>query len=242
MKIWYLGHSGFALECGNGCTLVFDFYTDVHQVMPDVLSRSSTVYVFASHSHPDHFNHRIFQWEKVYTSTQFTYLIANELNRKLTHRKQAIPLPASIIALRRGTTWGDDNVHIHAFGSTDIGVSYMVETAGKRIFHAGDLNNWHWSEESTPQEIKAAEGNYLAILRDIKAEFPMAHVAMFPVDPRIGGDFSLGARQFLHTINVEHFIPMHQWGDYEKSCQFNLYCTASGEYHCMHPGESIAIV
>ena len=82
MKIWYLGHSGFALECGNGCTLVFDFYTDVHQVLPDVLSRSSTVYVFASHSHPDHFNHRIFQWEKAYTSTQFTYIIANEQTRK----------------------------------------------------------------------------------------------------------------------------------------------------------------
>lgn len=30
-----------------------------------------------------------------------------------------------------------------AAGSTDSGVSWIVETEGKRIFHAGDLNNWY---------------------------------------------------------------------------------------------------
>ena len=30
-----------------------------------------------------------------------------------------------------------------ATGSNDSGVSWIVETDGRRIFHAGDLNNWY---------------------------------------------------------------------------------------------------
>ena len=242
MKIWYLNHSGFAIECGNGCTLVFDFYNDTTQVLPSILARSSKVYVLVSHSHPDHFNERIFSWVDTYTNADFKFIISNELHRKLKRKPQARPLPNAYIPLRRGEVWNDTVISVNAFGSTDIGVSFVVTLAdGSRIFHAGDLNNWHWSEESTPQEIKAAEGNYLAILRDIKAAFPSITLAMFPVDPRIGGDYPLGARQFVHTIEVEHFIPMHQWGDFEKSCQFELYRAYNGSYHCMHPGESITI-
>ncbi|MGN1246324.1 MAG: MBL fold metallo-hydrolase [Muribaculaceae bacterium] len=242
MKIWYLGHSGFAIECGNGCTMVFDFYNDTAKVLPDVLARSSTVYVLVSHSHPDHFNQRIFAWQSQFPNASFRFIIANELNRKLKRKPLPDTPPEALTALRRGDNWCDEAISVDAFGSTDIGVSYMVTFAdGSHIFHAGDLNNWHWSEESTPQEIKAAQGNFLAILRDIKANFPAIDLAMFPVDPRIGGDFALGARQFVHAITTKHFIPMHQWGDFEKSCQFELYRQSSGNYHCMHPGETITI-
>ncbi len=242
MEICYLGHSGFAVECGNGCTLVFDFYNDTSGVLPTVLARSQQIYVFVSHSHPDHFNHRIFAWPSSYPSAQFSFIIANELNRKLKRKQPPTPLPSSLIAMHRGDKWCDNALSITAFGSTDIGVSFMVTLSDRsHIFHAGDLNNWHWSEESTPQEIKAAEGNYLAILRDIKAAFPAIDLAMFPVDPRIGGDFPLGARQFVHAIATKHFIPMHQWGDFEKSCRFSLYRAHEGSYHCMLPGESITI-
>lgn len=242
MDISYIGHSGFAIECGNGCTLVFDFYVDTTDVLHSILARSQQVVVLVSHSHPDHFNNCIFEWQSQYPGTRFFFIVANELHRKLMRKAMSSPLPESLTALRRGEHWSGMSLTINAFGSTDIGVSFMVTTAdGRHIFHAGDLNNWHWSEESTPQEIKAAEGNYLAILRDIKAAFPAIDLAMFPVDPRIGGDFSLGARQFVHTIATKHFIPMHQWGDFEKSCQFSLYQAHEGSYHCMLPGESTTI-
>lgn len=35
------------------------------------------------------------------------------------------------------------NIKIVAAGSNDSGVSWIVEVADKRIFHAGDLNNWY---------------------------------------------------------------------------------------------------
>ena len=147
MKIWYLNHSGFAIECGNGCTLVFDFYNDTTQVLPSILARSSNVYVLVSHSHPDHFNERIFSWVDTYTNADFKFIISNELHRKLKRKPQARPLPDAYIPLRRGEVWNDTVISVNAFGSTDIGVSFVVTLAdGSRIFHAGDLNNWHWSE------------------------------------------------------------------------------------------------
>ena len=38
-------------------------------------------------------------------------------------------------------------VKVRTFKSTDEGVAFMVECEGKRIYHAGDLNNWVWRGE-----------------------------------------------------------------------------------------------
>ena len=57
-------------------------------------------------------------------------------------------------------------IRIEAFGSTDVGISFLIDLQGVRLFHAGDLNNWHWSEESTPQEIRKAEGDFLAEIKN----------------------------------------------------------------------------
>ena len=45
--------------------------------------------------------------------------------------------------LAKGGTWSDGTISVWALGSTDSGVSWIVETEGKCIFHAGDLNNWY---------------------------------------------------------------------------------------------------
>ena len=47
-------------------------------------------------------------------------------------------------------------VKIKSYGSTDIGISFMVYVDGINIFHAGDLNWWYWWDD-TPEEIEKAE-------------------------------------------------------------------------------------
>ena len=53
------------------------------------------------------------------------------------------------------------------------------------------------------------EGDFMAVLRDIKAEYPAVDLAMFPVDPRLGTDFARGARQWIQTIKTTYMAPMH---------------------------------
>ena len=46
--------------------------------------------------------------------------------------------------INKGDVYEDPNIRIEAFGSTDVGISFLIDLQGIRLFHAGDLNNWHW--------------------------------------------------------------------------------------------------
>lgn len=94
---------------------------------------------------------------------------------------------------------------------------FLIDLQGRRLFHAGDLNNWHWSEESTPQEIRKAEGDFLAEVRELQQTAPAVDVAMFPVDSRIGKDYMRGAEQFVERIKITIFVPMHFSEDYQEA-------------------------
>ena len=84
--------------------------------------------------------------------------------------------------LAKGGTWSDDTISVWALGSTDSGVSWIVETEDKRIFHAGDLNNWYakFLSDDNPDQLRysfemeevfnpiAHEKQFLGELKDIR--------------------------------------------------------------------------
>lgn len=58
---------------------------------------------------------------------------------------------------------------VEAFGSTDVGISIAVLVDGLKIFHAGDLNFWHWTYESSQEEIDAARELFNDEMTSLKA-------------------------------------------------------------------------
>ena len=129
---------------------------------------------------------------------------------------------------KKGEEWNDDLLKIEAFGSTDIGISFLLDVADKRIFHAGDLNNWHWEDESTPAEIREAANFYHQELETLARETDYVDLALFPVDPRLGKDYTRGAREFVDRIHTLQFAPMHFWEKYEKANAFREYVEKRG--------------
>ncbi len=237
MRVTCLGHSGFALECDTA-TLIFDFYTDEHGVLPAILERARRLYVFVSHSHRDHLNHDIFAWSDRYHVER--YVIANECRRKLGRSLRLEDYPFTF--MHHDEDWTDGAVTVHAFNSTDVGVCYMVDVDGRRIFHAGDYNCWHFEQEQGEREVKKALGDFNVILRAIEAYTQHVDLAMFPVIPNIGGDFARGARLYLEAIPTAHFIPMHTWGRDREACQFHLYPSPHGtHYHALFAPSSIEL-
>ena len=200
----YIYHSCFLLT-GNNSAIIFDYYKDSPdgKIARFLKEWKGNIYVLSSHFHRDHFNPEVLGWKN--EREDIVYIFSKDILK----RKRAAEGDA--VYLRKGDEYRDDNIYVRAFGSTDVGVSFYLECEGCRIFHAGDLNNWHWSDESTPEEIRKAEGDYLHELKEIASAVPQLDIAMFPVDPRIGTDFARGARQFLEKIKVEHFFPMHFW-------------------------------
>jgi L-ascorbate metabolism protein UlaG (beta-lactamase superfamily) len=208
MKIKYVFHSGFIVE-DETCTLMIDC-SELTKSSTEVRGRAGKpLYLLASHGHGDHFDPNIFSFE----GAQTKWILSADIRGR-------VPQRADIIFLAKGDVYRDENVTIKAYGSTDEGISFYIEAGGRKIFHAGDLNNWHWNEEETPKVAAKNERDFLNELALIAREVPALDAAMFPVDPRLGKDYTRGAEQFLDSVKTGLFIPMHFWDKTEAARAF----------------------
>lgn len=225
MRLVYIYHSGFTLEA-DGFSILIDYFKDSDPdpakgyVRSELLKRAGTLYILASHFHPDHFNPEVLKWKEQKPDIKYIF------SKDILKRRRAKADDA--IYLKKGDAYQDELLTIKAFGSTDVGISFLIETEGRRIFHAGDLNNWHWKDESTPQEVAEAEGNYLKELDIIAKETSVMDLVMFPVDPRLGTDFMRGAQQFIDRIKTSVFVPMHFWERPAEVMAFGPYAESKG--------------
>jgi L-ascorbate metabolism protein UlaG (beta-lactamase superfamily) len=221
MRLIYINHSGFVLE-GEHCTVIIDYYKDSDDrcINRSLASFKGDLYVCASHWHPDHFNREILKWKNIRPDTKYIF------SRDILMKKLATPGDASY--LDKGDCWQDSNLTVKAFGSTDVGISFLFEMEGKKVFHAGDLNNWHWDEESTPLEIAEAENAFLQELKTLSDETAYVDVAMFPVDARLGKNYMRGAEQFVDAIQTGLFVPMHFGQSYLQANAFRTYAEQAG--------------
>jgi len=102
---------------------------------------------------------------------------------------------------------GIDDLYVKAYGSTDIGISFLVKVDNLTIFHAGDLNWWHWKEDSL-EEQRLAELNFKIQIEKLKKEEAI-DIAFFPVDPRLEEFYSIGGQYFSEQLHPSVLIPMH---------------------------------
>lgn len=236
--VTYLDHSGFVLETGDAI-LVFDYYRDPSHALHKILDRNPSLSVtfFASHHHQDHFNPGIFELAQ---NHRRTYVLSNDI------AAQRVPSDLNVQGMSHGDVVEDvpGCKRIKAYGSTDQGVSfYVMLNDGTTVFHAGDLNLWHWKDENTPQRVVAASRSFNKVLNEIASEVTAIHICMFPVDPRQGTDFAQGAQKFVDTVTVDYFLPMHFWGEYRQACLFSAYINnPHTQCLCLHtPGEHAQI-
>lgn len=112
-------------------------------------------------------------------------------------------------SMKVGDTIEAEGLAVTMFGSTDAGGSFLVDTGTHRIFHAGDLNWWHWSGDTPANiaEAKALKEKEFAPLLGVSVD-----IMMFPVDARLEVAREWGALDILSMMNTRLFIPMHANG------------------------------
>lgn len=234
-RVTYLDHSGFIVTDDN-VIMVFDYYRDPANALHKVLEQNpeKPVVFFVSHHHPTHFNKSIFELAQ---NHRRTYVLSNDVY------PQNVPDSLQVAGMSKGDVIEDlpGIESVKAYGSTHEGVSFLVTTKeGKKIFHGGKLNEWHWLDESTIREVEKANEEYKVIINRIAEEVPAVDISFFVVDVRQGSEFARGARTFLNAVKVKDFFPMHFSGDYQIACDFSQYKVEGTDYHCLHtPGESI---
>ena len=170
----------------------------------------------------------VFEWRKI---VPVTYVVSMDMPIGTRGRRMA---PGDELTLSQ-------RVKVKAFGSTDLGVSFLVDVCGIRLFHAGDLNFWHWREESTVKEIEEAEEAFRRAVDPIMKE--EIDVALFPVDPRQGRLFDAGANYFIMSVKPRLLIPMHFWGRAEIAVEFarRSRCRQTEVLAMTRPGEQIRV-
>ncbi|MDR1688493.1 MAG: MBL fold metallo-hydrolase [Clostridiales bacterium] len=216
MKITYIYHSCYAIETPQSA-LIFDYFMHGGKPLEDIVTAKKSIYVFSSHAHGDHFNPEIFNWKA--KNANITYILSADIP------KSRVPKTNGVIFLQEGEQYQDDTVSVTAYGSTDCGVSFFVSFGGKTIFHAGDLNNWHWNEEVPAEEAEGYSRAFLEKLEDISRSHKALDIVMFPTDPRLGRDYLLGASQFADKIKTGVFAPMHFGDNYDSAKALRLHET-----------------
>ncbi len=203
MTITYLHHSGFVVECDN-VILIFD---PIVEIPEKFLNSSKPVIIFVSHSHGDHYSSSI--WK--YKNTNITYVLSSDIFR--------LPKKDKVIKIGENESITVNDCKIHTFGSTDQGVSFLIQTEKEVIFFAGDLNWWAWDPKTRPHiNPQVEEDDYKRILKDLKTYLngKIIDVAFVPVDPRLdlpGGEL-FAAQYFIDYLHPKELVPMHFWGDF----------------------------
>lgn len=198
MQIHPIHHSGFLVETARCCYL-FDYYKGA---LPP-LSPEKPVIVFASHSHPDHYEPRIFPLLKESGVRHISAVLSSDIfpNR----HPQDIP----VLTVQPGRTYALPGGEVlDTLLSTDCGVAFVLTCGEGTLFHAGDLNDWSWPGDSD-QDRAAMSRAFRAQIDKLRGT-PVDE-AFFPLDPRLREHTGDGLLYFLETVPRCRVWPMHYW-------------------------------
>jgi len=202
-KVWYLYHSGFAVETG-GHFLVFDYWRDRPKgeglgsgVIDPAALRCHDVVVFVSHGHSDHYNRKIHTWK-------------HDIPKLRVIMSDSIRAVDGALAVGPGGMLTQPDLTVQALASNDEGVAFVLDVDGMRIFHAGDLNWWHWDGE--PDDYNEGMAASYKSQIDKLAGKPL-DLAFVPVDPRLNEQYAWGIDYLMRAADVRHVVPMHFGND-----------------------------
>lgn len=201
MKVTYFNHSGFLIETESK-VLVFDYYSQggrFNLFDPEIYAGKDII-IFVSHDHGDHFDTRIFQW-----AGKAAYVLSDDVKAESTCKGE-------ILYVKAHETYRFHDITIETLRSNDEGVAFAVEVDGKTIYHAGDLNWWHWNGESKEFNDQIAQSYHEEIQRIKGRNFDVAFV---PADLRLEDKYCWATDYFMQEVGAAAVFPMHFWGRFD---------------------------
>ncbi len=122
MRLTYIYHSGFVVEA-EGFSILIDYFKDTDTdlarafVCGELLRCPGTLYILSSHFHPDHFNPDVLKWKA--EKDDIKYIFSKDiLKRRCAKAEDAF-------YMKKGDVYQDEHLMIRAFGSTDVGISFL---------------------------------------------------------------------------------------------------------------------
>ena len=168
------------------------------------------IYVMVSHIHDDHFSKIIFDIATKHDNV--TYILSYDVVKKI--KKNAIlskmTEQLNIIRVQAHEKYKIDDIVVETLKSTDEGVAFIVSEKDGTIYHAGDLNWWHWEGEPRSWN-RNMEVNFKREIDSMRGR--KIDIAFIPLDPRQEDAYYLGMNYFIKNVGANEIYPMHFWGE-----------------------------
>ena len=225
--ITYVYHSCYSVETKD-LFIVFDYYKGKLNIPED-----KEVIFVSTHGHSDHYTSETL---KLPGMENMTYILSSDIGE--------LPSDENIVFIKNDkltmdhlkTLYKSDNVHfvdknmtyqikltsgkiidVKTFGSTDLGISILMDVDGVNIFHGGDLNFWAWpsNDDST---MKKEYDDFMVEVKKIKKE--NIDICFFALDNRLEENYYKGADIFIREVRPKVFFPMHFGSNEQVSKRF----------------------
>ena len=199
MNITYIHHSCFLVE-----TRRFYFLFDYQTGNLPKLNAAKPIFVLSSHGHADHYNPEVFTLLSGLGMEHIRAILSDDIIAPANTDTLSVS-PEQEYTL-------DTALKLTTFRSTDLGVAFLIEDEQTLIYHAGDLNDWVWEEESEAynKQMTIDYRNQIDLLGS-KLGQKQIDTAFVVLDPRQEKDYHRGLCYFLEHIPAKQVYPMHYW-------------------------------
>lgn len=215
MKIRYIHHSGFLIETDR-----FYYLFDYAKGSLPEMDIEKPILVLSSHSHADHYNPEVFLQLNTAGMRHIRAILSEDIEA---------PAKTDFLHVSPGSEYElGPQQRLATFQSTDLGVAFLIEDQGTLIYHAGDLNDWVWEEESASynEQMTADYRRQLDLLAE-KLNGREIDAAFVVLDPRQEKDYDRGICYFLKNVPAKQVFPMHYW---EKPSIIDTFLNEHPEY------------
>ena len=200
MQVTYIHHSCFLVE-----TERFYYLFDYEKGGLPEMDVKKPIFVLSSHGHGDHYNPEVFALLAEIGMEHVQAVLSDDIQPP-ANVKTILVSPEKEYAL-------GENQYLTTLRSTDLGVAFLIEDQGCLIYHAGDLNDWVWEEETRDYNTQMTDSYRKQIdLLAQKLDGRQLELAFVVLDPRQEADYDRGLCYFLEHIPAGKVYPMHYWG------------------------------
>lgn len=214
LTVTYIHHNCFCLACA-GRVLVFDYPDAAHRspgaeaAVRRAVAGRRAVALF-SHSHADHCSADILDAARDAAELRLV------LSYDVPDMVPELDLPGAVVVEPGDAPGGgdvgpavevDEELRVRALESNDLGVAFLVELSGLRIYYGGDLAAWLWPGMDGAGA--AHTGEFFArSMAAVRAFAP--HVAFTDCDHRLPN--RAGFAEFARLVRPQALVPTHDFG------------------------------
>lgn len=206
-RITYIHHNCFFLRLA-GRTFLFDLPAPAHLPAEATglvrrLAEGADLTAFVSHGHEDHFDPGLAK--ALSGAARLRYVVSYDVPDMYP---EALPDdPEMTLVVEPDESREFDGLRVESLESNDLGVAFLLEIEGRRVYFGGDLADWAWPGQPEPARRFSREF-FASALERLAAKG--VDLAFSNVDGRLPN--LAGGPEFVRVVRPQVFVPMHTFG------------------------------